>query len=213
MPFQLLDVALIAIMLISALFAVMRGFTREVLSLAAWVIAALAAWWAINTKELTDIARAYIAQEKVAVLATGGVVFLVVLIVMSIVSVRIGDLVLDSAVGAIDRTLGLFYGLVRGLLLVAIAYMFYVWLIPADRQEDWVTKARTLPLIRATAEFVNGFLPPDIANDIGNKLAKEAALTNKAGKGDKGGPAYDRSDKTHLDNLIESQQNKVPGSQ
>ncbi|WP_038034399.1 CvpA family protein [Thermopetrobacter sp. TC1] len=213
MPFQLLDVALIAIMLISALFAVMRGFTREVLSLAAWVIAALAAWWAINTQELVDIARSYIAQEKVAVLATAGAVFLIVLIIMSIISVRIGDLVLDSAVGAVDRTLGLLYGLVRGLLLVVVAYMFYVWLIPVDKQEDWVTKARTLPLIRATAEFVNGFLPPDIGKVIGDKLALQAALTENAGKGDKGGPAYDRSDKTRLDSLIESQQNRVPGSQ
>ncbi len=213
MPFQLLDVALIAIMLISALFAVMRGFTREVLSFAAWVIAALAGWWAINTQEVVDIARSYIAQEKVAVLAAGGVVFLIVLIIMSIISVRIGDLVLDSVIGAVDRTLGLLFGLVRGLLLMVAAYMFYVWLIPVDKQGDWVIKARTLPLIRATAEFVNGFLPPDIADDLARKMAKQAALISGDGKEEKAGPAYDRSDKTRLDSLIESQQNRAPGSQ
>ena len=99
MPFQILDVALAAIMIISGLLALMRGFTREVLSLLAWAAAGLAAWWAITTPEIVAIAKPYIQQEKVAVIATGGVVFLIVLIIMSLISVRIGDLVLDSAAG------------------------------------------------------------------------------------------------------------------
>ncbi len=206
MPLQLLDIALAAIMIISGLLALMRGFTREVLSLLAWVVAGLAAWWAINTPELVDIARQYIQQEKVAVIATGGAVFLVVLIIMSLVSIRLGDLVLDSAIGGFDRTFGLLYGLLRGLLLVVIAYMFYVWLVPAERHEAWVRNARTLPLLRSVAQTLTTFMPPDIAQVIGDKLRKSAATSE--GKTDSRGPAYDRGDKTRLDNLIESQQNR-----
>ncbi len=206
MPFQILDIALAAIMIVSGLLALMRGFTREALSLLAWAAAALAAWWAINTPALTDIARQYIQQEKVADITTGGVVFLVVLIVVSLISVRIGDFVLDSAAGPFDRTLGLLYGLVRGLLLVVIAYMFYVWLVPAKDQEDWVRNARSLPLIRATAQMVVGVLPPDIAQVIGEKLAEGGqAPQGRAAKE----PSYRRGDKTRLDSLIESQQNKA----
>ncbi len=210
MPFQILDIALAAIMIISGLLALMRGFTREVLSLLAWAAAGLAAWWAINTPELVAIAKPYIQQEKVAVIATGGVVFLVVLIIMSLISVRIGDLVLDSAAGGFDRTLGLIYGLARGLLLVVIAYMFYVWLVPAEKQQDWVRNARSLPLIRSSADMVVNFLPADIGQVIRDKLAggEKGSAPVSTGKE----PAYKRGDKTRLDNLIESQQNQSPAN-
>ncbi len=205
MPFQLLDVALAAIMIVSGLLALMRGFTREVLSLLAWAAAGGAAWWAINRPELVDIARQYVAQDKIAVIATGGVVFLVVLIVVSLISVRLGDLVLDSAAGGFDRTLGLIYGLARGLLLVVIAYMFYVWLVPADKHEDWVRKARSLPLLQAVARTITDFMPPDIARNIADNLEKSRQAASAPGKA----PKYDRGDKTRLDNLIESQQNRA----
>ena len=55
------------------------------------------------------------------------------------------------AAGAFDRTLGFIYGLARGLVLVAIAYLFYGWLLPLDRQDDWVKNARSLPMIRQAA--------------------------------------------------------------
>ncbi len=206
MSLQILDIALAAIMIISGLLALMRGFTREVLSLLAWVVAGLAAWWAITTPELVNIARQYIEQEKVAVIATGGAVFLVVLIVMSLISVRIGDLVLDSAIGAFDRTLGLIYGLARGLLLVVIAYMFYVWLVPPEKHEDWVRDAASLPLIRSTAQAVTGFMPPDIAQVLNDKLEQGQSAS---GKGNPMQPSYEKGDKTRLDSLIESQQNKA----
>ncbi len=209
MPFQILDVALAAIMIISGLLALMRGFTREVLSLLAWAAAGLAAWWAITTPEIVAIAKPYIQQEKVAVIATGGVVFLIVLIIMSLISVRIGDLVLDSAAGGFDRTMGLIYGLARGLLLVVIAYMFYVWLVPAEKHQDWVRNARSLPLIRTTADAVVEFLPPDIGQIIRDKLTGGKSSAPAAGGKE---PAYQRGDKTRLDSLIESQQNQSPAN-
>ena len=212
MPLQILDIALAAIMIISGLLALMRGFTREVLSLLAWAAAALAAWWAINNEELVALAQQYIQQEKVAVIAAGGAVFLIVLVIMSLVSVKLGDLVLDSAVGPFDRTLGFFYGLVRGLLLVVIVYMFYIWLVPREKQEDWVRTARSLPVIESVAGIVVSFLPPDIREVIEGKLASgrmggtDAMPDGATGKE----PAYRRGDKTRLDSLIESQQNKAP---
>jgi len=213
MPFQYLDIALAIIMIISGLFAMMRGFTREVLSLLAWAGAGLAAWWAINVPALKDFALQYIQQEKAAVIAVGVAAFLIVLLIMSIISVRLADTVLDSAAGAFDRTLGLLYGLARGLLLVVIAYMFYVWLVPANKQEDWVRNARSLPLIQSTAATITEFMPPDIAQVISGKLqaGQDAASPHSAGGKE---PAYGRGDKSRLDNLIESQQNKAPaGSQ
>ena len=64
MPFEILDLILIGIMLISGLLALMRGFTREVLSLVAWGLAALAAYFAIKQQPLIDLARAQDCRQR-----------------------------------------------------------------------------------------------------------------------------------------------------
>ena len=170
MGFQLLDLILIGIMLISGGLALMRGFTREVLSLVAWGLAALAAYIAIVIKKpnLIDLAMPYVDKLILAQIAVGLVAFLIVLIVVSVISVRISDLVVDSSAGAFDRTLGFVYGLARGFVLVAIAYLFYGWLLPFDRQEVWVREARSLPLIKTVDEYLLALMPPDIAETLTN---------------------------------------------
>lgn len=169
MPFQLLDLILIGIMLISGLLALMRGFTREVLSLVAWGVAALAALGSILSPELLAIAQQYLQPEIVAKIALAGGVFLIVLIIMSLISVRIADWVLDSAAGAFDRTLGFVYGVARGLLLVVIAYLFYIWLVPKERHEDWIRTARLLPVVEEVGTAILSFLPADIADVLRGK--------------------------------------------
>ena len=154
MPFQLLDLILIGIMIISGLLALMRGFTREVLSLLAWGIAGIAALGAVLSPQLNQLAGQYLQPDVVAKIALGGGVFLIVLIIMSLISVRVADWVLDSAAGAFDRTMGFAYGLARGLLLVAIAYLFYVWLVPEQKQEDWIRNARLLPVVKEVSTVV-----------------------------------------------------------
>lgn len=175
MPFQLLDLILAGIMLISGLLALMRGFTREVLSLIAWGAAAVAAYFAIHSPDLVGFASQYLQPEIVAKIAVGGTVFLIVLIIVSLISVKLSDVVVDSAAGAFDRTLGFFYGLARGLVLVVIAYLFYGWLIPFDRQEDWVKNARSLPIIQSVGEVILSLVPPDIAETLTNS----SILTNQ----------------------------------
>jgi membrane protein required for colicin V production len=175
MPFQLLDLILAGIMIISGLLALMRGFTREVLSLIAWGAAAVAAYFAIRSHQLLAIASQYLQPEIVAKIAIGGGIFLVVLIVVSLISVKLSDVVVDSAAGAFDRTLGFFYGLGRGLVLVVIAYLFYGWLIPIDRQEVWVKNARSLPVIQSVGEVILSLVPPDIAETLTNS----SILTNQ----------------------------------
>ena len=57
---------------------------------------------------------------------------------MSIVTVRISDMILDSRIGALDRTLGFLFGLGRGLLIVVVAFLFFTWLVPDKQRPDWV---------------------------------------------------------------------------
>jgi membrane protein required for colicin V production len=204
MPFQLLDLILFGIMLVSGLLALMRGFTREVLSLVAWAAAALATYIAVKQPAIVALAIPYVEKPILAQIAVGAVVFIVVLIVFSLVGVKISDKVVDSSAGAFDRTLGFIYGLGRGFVLIVIAYLFYGWLVPFERQEDWVRNARSLPVIKQAAEVLLSFMPPDIAETLSNTaLMKNPGLP--AAKSDSAQPesGYQNNETQGLDNLIQ----------
>jgi membrane protein required for colicin V production len=211
------------VMLISALLALMRGFTREVLSLVAWLAAAIAAYLAIKSPPLLELANQYIQPEIVAKIALAGVAFLIVLVIVSLISVKLADFVLDSAAGAFDRSLGLVYGLARGLVLVVIAYLFYGWLTPVDRQEEWIKNARSLPLITATGDIIRSFMPPDIAATLNNSgIISNPPPANNSGAGTTTGdggvkpaeatgdatqePGYTKSQTQGLDQLLQGSQ-------
>ena len=84
-------------------------------------------------------------------------VFVVTLIVVSLITFRISDKVLDSRVGALDRTLGFIFGLARGFLLVAIVFILFTAL--ARDQPDWVRNARSYPILQQTQVAIESLLP------------------------------------------------------
>jgi membrane protein required for colicin V production len=180
MSLQILDFILIGTMLISGILALSRGFTREALSLLAWGGAAGAAVGAAMTPQFVQFASTWLQPQTVAQVGVGAVAFLIVLILLSLVGVRIADWVLDSAAGPVDRTLGFAYGLGRGLLLVTVAYCFYIWLVPANKRENWIQRAASLGIIEQTAGALISFLPSDIDQMLRSKMAAAAA---KAGAG------------------------------
>src|SRR5580700_7525238 len=101
MPITLLDVILIGVMLISAVLAMIRGFMREILSIAAWVLAAVATLYSYG--KLLPYAKSYVNND---IVATGAVVagtFLLTLLVVSVVTVRFSDMVPDDPEGIMKR--------------------------------------------------------------------------------------------------------------
>lgn len=156
-----LDFILIGVMLVSALLAMIRGFMREVLSIAAWVIAAVVTL--LTYSRLSAWAKAQFPSwpDYIVVAGVVGLVFLATLLLVSIITVRFSDMVLDSRVGALDRTLGFLFGLGRGLLIIAVAYMFFDWLVPARSQPEWVTKAKSVVVLQGTGKWLVS-VSPDI---------------------------------------------------
>jgi membrane protein required for colicin V production len=170
MPITLLDVALIVVMLVSGLLAMVRGFMREILSIIAWILAAVATLYAYS--KLLPLAKQYFNNDIVAAVVVIGGVFLLTLLVVSIVTVRISDMVLDSRVGALDRTLGFLFGLARGLIIVVVAFMFFNWLVPDKSQPEWVKAAKSRVVLAGTGQWLMSMLPEDPESTILKKLKR-----------------------------------------
>jgi membrane protein required for colicin V production len=164
-----LDLGLIVVVLISAFLAMLRGFTREVLAIAAWGAAALAAYY-LHPVVLPYV-KPYIAKDVIALAVAAAAIFIVTLIVVSLITIKLSDAILDSKIGALDRSLGFLFGAVRGLLLCVIAFVFFNWLVPAQTQPGWVKTARMRPLLQATGDRLMAVLPDD-PEGLLNKLKK-----------------------------------------
>ena len=114
----------------------------------------------------------YFASNTVATAVTVVGIFLLTLLVVSILTVRISDMILDSRVGALDRTLGFLFGLGRGLLIVVVAYLFFDWLVPARSQPEWVLNAKSKVVIKSTGDWLKGMLPDDPESTILKRLKR-----------------------------------------
>ena len=150
MPITLFDGILIGLMLVSGVLAMIRGFSRELLSVASWAAAAFAAYKFYPS--VSPMVAPYTAQissnKTIADLAAAGIIFAVVLLVVSLITMRIADFIVDSRIGALDRSLGFVFGALRGALLVAVALLFYNWLVP-DNQPGWVANAKSKPVLES----------------------------------------------------------------
>src|ERR1700760_4848975 len=205
MPITILDLVLLGVMLISGLLAMVRGFMREILSIAAWGTAALVTLYAFG--KLLPTAKTYFNNDTVASVVVVAGVFIGTLIVVSIITVRISDMILDSRIGALDRTLGFLFGLARGLLIVVVAYEFFIWLVPHKQRPDWVVGAKSRTMLDSTGEWLKGLLPDDPENTIlkrfkKNKPEEEQTDAEPAQPGS-GGDGYNKSARDSLKKLIE----------
>jgi membrane protein required for colicin V production len=170
MPITLLDIILIVVMLISGLLAMVRGFMREVLSITAWILAAAATLYSYG--KLLPYAKVYFNNDIVAAGAVVGGVFLLTLLVVSVLTIKVSDMVLDSRVGALDRTLGFLFGLGRGLIIVVVAFQFFTWLVPDRSQPEWVKSAKSRVVLAGTGQWLISMLPEDPESTILNRLKK-----------------------------------------
>jgi membrane protein required for colicin V production len=161
-------------MFLSAILAMVRGFTREVLAIASWIAAAAATL--LLFPQAQELARKYIPLNPPIISDAIGAatVFLVTLIIVSFITMKISDLVLDSRVGPLDRSLGFVFGAARGLLLAVIAFLFFNWLVPATAQPEWVRDAKSRDLLQDAGQELLAMLPDDPESTILQRLKRGA---------------------------------------
>jgi len=160
-PLTFLDAILLGIALISGMLAMYRGLTREVLSILSWALAAGAAvvFGLFYRQTANDLAVSLGIDKTIALALCLILLFLVILIVVHFITSKFSDTVLDSRVGALDRTLGFIFGLGRGFILVVILYFFGAFLEPkVENHPKWVTESLSLPYIVDTGNFITNVM-------------------------------------------------------
>jgi membrane protein required for colicin V production len=111
----------------------------------------------------------WISNKTVALGATIAVLFIGSLIVFSVISHQLAKFVQGSALSAVDRSLGVAFGVLRGAILVSLAYMLFLWFKPDGT--PMLEQAKTLPMMQQCAEMLRNVVP----SDLGNRLPAEFA--------------------------------------
>ena len=156
-PINSADLIVVAVILISGVFALVRGLVHELLALGAWIGAGIATYYGID--RVIPVARSLTEVQPVADIGAGAVLFLGVLIVLSILTRILVKQVRQSSLGALDRSLGLLFGLARGALIVTVAWLAVAWAYQEEPLPDWVVEARSLPLVQEGARALYELLP------------------------------------------------------
>jgi len=219
----ILDIALIAVVLLSGLLALLRGFVHEVLSFGAWIGAAVISLYAFPYVQ--PYAREAVSVQVIADVGAGAVVFLLALVVLSLIAKALAAGVHKSGLSALDRTLGLVFGLARGAVLVSLAWLIFTWLVPENEHPTWVKEARALPLVKDGAQILRDLVPESFLESLGESArrglqgadpvapAGDPALQPAPKESsDSGEPAYNDSERQQLEKAIEGLQGGSQGT-
>jgi membrane protein required for colicin V production len=174
LPVTLFDLLVVAVLLLSTVVALSRGFVREAVGLVSWVGAAAAAWYAFGPARV--LARDAIGPGLVADLVAGAVAFLVPFIVLRVVGGMVAGGVDRLGGAGIDRVLGIGYGVARGAVLVCAAWLIYLALAGTAPAPAWVREGYFFAPVDRGAHLLRGLLPEDVA-------AQGRAAAERAGQG------------------------------
>jgi membrane protein required for colicin V production len=171
---NMLDLAVLAVVVLSAIFAFARGFVREALSILAWGGAALLTY--LGFDPVYRLVSGAIHTPLLAYVVDGAGVFIVSLIVLTIVTGYLARFVRSSALSPIDRTLGLLFGIARGVALVCLAYLLLDVSVPKKDRPLWVNEARSTPFLAEGADLLRDVLPRSLQLKSANAGGAERAI-------------------------------------
>ncbi len=160
-----------------------RGFTREFLSIASWLASAISVLILLKYfPETSAILEKFIGHKVAAQAIFSLFVATIVLVIVHLITIWISDRVLSSSMGALDHSLGFIFGLGRGLVLVVVLYLLFANLVTKQTHDSWVQNSRSLPLVQGTGEMIISLLPEDLAKDLTDKF-KETTYNDQPSNG------------------------------
>lgn len=207
LPVTLFDLIVGGVVILSTLLALSRGAVREALGLATWIGAIVAAIYAFE--HVRPMLLEALGNELLTDAATLAVVFFVPFFALRILSGMIARAVSASALGPVDKFLGLGFGFARGALIVCGAYLVGSVIVAREQHPDWVKTAMLQPPVEQGADWLAQFLPPGVL-DASKEAAAEAAADaaerarrlREAGEDVSDGVGYADRARERMDELI-----------
>lgn len=141
----------------SILIAITRGFTTEALSLVAWIAAIFITLQ--GHPILFPIMVDYVQPDFMASMITYATLGIISLIIFKFAAVMVGRMIKESHIGALDRGLGVLFGIARGMLIVSFLYLLTTPFYSPGNYPEWFEEAKSRPLIEYGASVINAINP------------------------------------------------------
>lgn len=157
-----IDIAIIALIVLSAVLSLFRGFVKEALALASWLVALWVAM--LFYVDLADVLSEWISEPSIQNIAAFVILFISVLLLGALVNYLASKLVVKTGLAGTDRMLGVVFGVARGAVIVAIMVLF-AGLTPMP-QDSWWQNSQLIGYFQDFALWMRDYLPRDISENI-----------------------------------------------
>lgn len=175
-----LDVVFLVIVGVSALVAIARGVTKELLSIIGWVLAGVSVYYLLPVVD--PIMKKYIASEVLSGLVSGMVILIMFCIFWVLAADKISTQIRFSKLSSLDRILGFIFGIFRGVVIVVLLQIMISSLIPEESQKGVFAESRYFKLAGDAAGPIKGLIPEKWFDDLkakGETLGLVAAKTDE----------------------------------
>ncbi len=191
---MIVDIFVLIIVLTSVIIAFLRGFIREILTIFGIVGGVIASYtmspllipfmrgW-IGADEGDDTEKLFniISYTLLSDVISYGIVLIVFVIIFSIISHFIAEFAKNLGLGALDRTLGVIFGLFRAIFVLGLMYLPFFYLAGDEQKSEWFKDSKTHIYLELSSSWINNFIPK-INNDsieITRKNIKNTSQTRK----------------------------------
>lgn len=185
---MILDIIVLLLLLVSGGIAFMRGFIREALTIAGvggGLVAAyfggpiltphVASWLGVEEGVEPEQLFGILSYDILALALAHGGIFLVVVMVLSFLSHIMAEAAKSVGLGAVDRSLGFLFGLVRGIIILGLLYLPFHLFLETEAKDVWFKDSRTRLYLEKTADAIAAYLPEDTSEAIQNATEKATA--------------------------------------
>ncbi len=194
MIFGTIDLVVLAVIVISVIFAFYRGLLRELLCITSWILAALGAVW--SYEPLSSFFAKRVEKVQTWTITSTITVALIILIVMTLINAHITGKLRKSSLSGMDRILGIAFGVFRASLLVALAWMFMRQMVFQPQKIQEMKKENVvIPYMNQGADWLEKMLPDSIQKGIKAPPKKEVKVEQ---------PQYSDKEREQLDEMIEA---------
>lgn len=178
MDVTFMDVVVFTIITFSSILAMLRGFSRGIFSIFSWILAALGAYFFHD--QLLPYVVPYITHSSLALFTSCAIIFIVIFLFTSFLTMRLSSLVLQSSVGPVDRLLGFIFGIARGIIICAVGTVLVTNMIQQKKRPEWLIKSASAPTLFQVGDKFLKLFPQNAIDLIDHMKAEPEKITSKA---------------------------------